>query len=309
MDIDLRQIRQQQVRDRERFDALREHGHLPVNEHRDEQRDEPMADADGGEWVDYGEWDEPEVDWEYWGYNSLKEYNDHKWLRHYWGGNEAVWKVLKFQKDLEFDNLRNGKPEWNNPTISQEDADWYHELMTRRDYPNGENPWTDDRLKNPEDEKRRLRIAQDYHDLHWRATRISKREYFELRDEYETNGLGEIELRWDENPYLVYLKIDDPNFRVFTSPTFALRKRQTDSGYHITLADRWYMHKPEVQEALRIFRNKYFTRGPIITHTFRNARVGKNGTTDLNGDNEFERDLNDLQRLGTNKSSAHISMD
>jgi len=321
MKPDLSEVNRKQNRNQKRYDALREHRRLPGGE----QQDEQMPASGSGEWVNYGEWVDygkwvdygEEVDhgewtepWQHWGYDSPKEYNDDRWLRHYWGGPEAVFELYKYEKDLEYNNLRNNKQEWNNPTISQEDARWYAELETRTDYPDGQNPWTDKRLKNIEDERRRIRIAQDFHDLHWRATRISKDNYMNLRNEYEEHGLGEIELRWDSTAYLVYLKIDDPNFRVFATPAAATTKRQDPAGFHITLADYWQMHKPIVKKALHAFKNKYFRYGNTMRHTFNNVRVGKNGTIDLNGDNEFEKDLYTMSKLGTMKEGyPHISMD
>ena len=275
-----------------------------------------------GKWKDYG--DNYKGKWKDYGDNykgNWEDQGDGAWfpedayeIKAY---GRKGWKDLQDFEQAMYENkmMREYDKEWWNPTISPAEDAWYEEIKTKSHDEEGNNLWEKERLKNLKHEKLR-QIIRDKRKARTRFhTRLPKAEYTTLKHEYESNGMGTLELRLGSNRTLVWLRVMSDDFRSLNNPEYDRLRKESEEGYHISIAKPSTLYKNGLaQRKFGEFIRKYFGNGirgrNTIHHTFNKVRVAPSSVIEFEPTNEFEKDLYELTQIATGKEGyPHISMD
>ena len=153
-------------------------------------------------------------------------------------------------------------------------------------------------------------VARYENQLHWNKTRIPKQMYYVRKDEIERNGIGRVNLKWQETGNLGSLRVTFPkNFRHLINSASVREKESTPESFHISVYYRDSFEKIK-EDFYEFMRNVFFDNWEYeVNYTFWTVRVTQGSTYSLEGDTPFERHLRRLVQGGTGKDRPHISLD
>ena len=128
------------------------------------------------------------------------------------------------------------------------------------------------------------------------------------------DGLNNITLQPQYTGSLLSLRVTFPSeFVHLTNEVGQQKKEQQESSYHISLGyiKDYRNNTNNFRTLLDNFVHKYFDGNwdTQITKNFPDVSVGSGSTYNLRGKTEFEKELQHIVKIGTNKDDAHVSLD